>query len=60
MSRETKPNLYQDIMDVLRKHAEGDPQYWNPFFLSKIEALLEERGVEDDIVSKWIKDMWGY
>lgn len=61
MSSKPKPNLYQDIMDVLMKHAEADDQYWNPHFLCELNSLLEEYGnIEDRVVDKWISDMWGW
>ncbi len=52
--------LYEEIMQVLKNRAEAKHEYWNPYFLSEVNGLLEEYGhIEDEVVDKWIKDMWG-
>lgn len=56
---EAKPNLPQEILDVLKKHAELDHEYWNPHFLSEINGLLDSYyNIEDPKVDKWIQGMW--
>lgn len=55
----SKGVLYEDIVAVLRKHAELPYEYWNPHFLHEVNVLLDQYGkVEDPVVDKWISDMW--
>ena len=57
---ETKPNLPQEILAVLKKHAELPREYWNPNFLSEINWLLDSYyNIEDPVVDKWIQEMYG-
>jgi hypothetical protein len=57
---ETKPNLPQEILAVLKKHAELPHEYWNPHFLSEINGLLDSYyNLEDPVVDKWIQEMHG-
>lgn len=55
----SKGILYEDIMAVLRKHAELPHEYWNPNFLYELNGLLDSYGeIEDEVVDKWISNMW--
>jgi hypothetical protein len=55
----SKGILYEDIMAVLRKHAELPYEYWNPAFLSEVNALLECYGdIDDKVVNNWVSNMW--
>lgn len=56
-----KPNLPQEILALLRKYAEEDNgEYYNPYFIQKISALLDfYYNLEDDVVDKWIDSMFG-
>lgn len=55
-----KPTLPQEILAVLKKHAELPHEYWNPHFLADInEALDCYYDLEDPVVDKWIEYMWG-
>jgi hypothetical protein len=57
---ETKSNnLGTEILSLLRSKAEKDFEYYNPHFLSEIVTLIEQYyGVEDEVVDKWIENMW--
>lgn len=54
-------DLYNDLMDVLRKLAELPHHYYNPSALTEIKWLLKAYGnVEDDVVNRWVSNMWMY
>lgn len=53
-------DLPQEIMKLLRQKAEMPHDYINPFFLSDIITALENYyDLEDDVVRKWVDDMFG-
>lgn len=55
-----KPTLPQEILAVLKKHAELDNEYYNPYFLTEINVALDKHyNLEDPVVDKWIEYMWG-
>jgi hypothetical protein len=51
--------LGEEILALLREKAELKFEYFNPHFLSGIVELIDDYyDVEDEVVNKWISDMW--
>jgi len=56
-----KLNLSVEIMKLLRIKAQQPHDYVNPHFLSELTELIDTyypNTPEDDVVDKWIRDMW--
>jgi len=53
-------NIAEEILELLRKKAESDWEYINPHFLTEITSAIHGcYNLEDEVVDKWIEEMWG-
>ena len=54
-----EPNIYEEIIHVMKTFAESGDGYTNPNFLSSIHnELYEFYQHEDDMLDDWIRDMY--
>ena len=55
-----KPNIYEEIIHMMKTFAESDDGYMNPNFLGGIcNELFDFYGYEDDELNDWVRDMYG-
>ncbi len=53
-------SIAEELLAVLKKHADVEWEYHNPDFLSRITDTIERYyALEDDRVDEWIQEMWG-
>jgi len=57
--QDTKNNIGEEILGMLRDKARSEYQYYNPSFLSDLTELINRYyDVEDDDVDEWVCDMF--
>lgn len=59
MSETKHANIGAEILALLRSKAEAKHEYFNPYFLLAITEQIESYyEVEDEVVDKWVQDMF--
>lgn len=53
-------NIGEEILALLRSKADAKWEYYNPYFLEAITAhIVTYYGLRDDVVDKWVTEMYG-